>query len=60
VFYPGRTHSSSPTIPISRLRSRRLEVPSQTVRRWYLDPSGKGGATLVAHIKIEEWPSLRP
>jgi phosphohistidine phosphatase SixA len=23
-------------------------------------PDGKGGATIVAHIKIEEWPSLRP
>ena len=23
-------------------------------------PDGKGGATIVARIKIEEWPSLRP
>jgi hypothetical protein len=36
-----RTHSSSPTTPISRWRSRCLEASSPTVRRSYLDRTAK-------------------
>jgi phosphohistidine phosphatase SixA len=37
-----------------------IESPVADGEALVFGPDGKGGATIVAHIKIEEWPSLRP
>jgi phosphohistidine phosphatase SixA len=37
-----------------------LESPVSDGEALVFGPDGKGGAAIVAHIRIEEWPSLRP
>jgi PadR family transcriptional regulator, regulatory protein PadR len=38
----------------------KIGVPVADGEALVFGPGGKGGATIVARIKIEEWPSLRP
>ena len=55
-FHPARTGSSSPTIPISRLRSRRLEFPSPMVRRWCLDRAERAAQPSLPASRLRNGP----